>query len=155
MGLERAAGMGLAARLFGSAPERTLALLRAAWPRVVGPELARRTEVIALEGDSLRIRVPDAGWRKGLLRMRREILTRLRDLAGDLAPRRLGFTEGFPAGTAPSLPPIPPPAPEVPAPPPSPALSAEAARIRDPELRARFLEIAGRYLARTKHPPTP
>jgi hypothetical protein len=155
MGLELAAGMGLAARLFGSAPERTLALLRAAWPRVVGPELARRTEVIALEGDSLRIRVPDAGWRKGLLRMRREILTRLRDLAGDLAPRRLGFTEGFPAGTAPSLPPIPPPAPEVPAPPPSPALSAEAARIRDPELRARFLEIAGRYLARTKHPPTP
>jgi hypothetical protein len=147
--------MGLAARLFGSAPERTLALLRAAWPRVVGPELARRTEVIALEGDSLRIRVPDAGWRKGLLRMRREILTRLRDLAGDLAPRRLGFTEGFPAGTAPSLPPILPPAPEVPAPPPSPALSAEAARIRDPELRARFLEIAGRYLARTKHPPTP
>jgi hypothetical protein len=142
MGLERAAPMGLAARLFGSTPERTLALLRAAWPRVVGPELARRTEVIALEGDSLRIRVPDAGWRKGLLRMRREILGRLRELAGDLAPRRLGFTEGFPTGTAPT-------------PPPSPALSAEAARIRDPELRARFLETAGRYLARTPRLPAP
>jgi len=146
--------MGLAARLFGSAPERTVALLRAAWPRVVGPELARRTEVIALEGDSLRIRVPDAGWRKGLLRMRREILTRLRDLVGDLAPRRLGFTEGFPAGTAPSLPPVLPSAPAAPAPPPSPALSAEAERISDPDLRARFLEAAGRYLARTARPPT-
>jgi len=103
MGLERAVGMNLAAQLFGSAPERTLALLRAAWPQVVGAELARRTEVLALEGDSLRIRVPDAGWRKGLLRMRREILQRLRALAGDLAPRRLGFTEGLPrAGGPPS-----------------------------------------------------
>ncbi len=155
MGLERAAAMSLAARLFGSAPERTLALLRAAWPRVVGPELARRTEVIALEGNSLRIRVPDAGWRKGLLRMRREILGRLSELAGDLAPRRLGFTEGFPAGTAPSLPPSLPTPPEAPASPPSSALAAEAARIGDPELRARFLESAGRYLGRTQRPPTP
>src|SRR5574341_1196686 len=37
----------LAARLFGTKPEHTLALLRAAWPSAVGDELARRTEVAA------------------------------------------------------------------------------------------------------------
>ena len=32
-----------AARLFGGRPDHTLALLRAAWPAAVGPDVARRT----------------------------------------------------------------------------------------------------------------
>ena len=68
-------------------------LLRAAWPGVVGPELARRTEVVSLDGTTLRVRVPDAGWQKVLHRMRGDILSRLFDVAGELAPRRLGFVE--------------------------------------------------------------
>jgi len=148
--MERAAEHGVAEQLFGASPERRLLLLRAAWPRAVGPELARRTEVIAIEGNALRIRVPDAGWRKGLLRMRHEILGRLRGIAGGLAPRALGFVEARPA-------PIPMPAePSAPAlpepPPPAAALLAEAARIADPELRERFLEAAARYLGRFKPP---
>ena len=84
----------LAARLFGSSPERRLALMRCAWPAAVGPELARRTEVVSLDGVLRRVRVPDSTWRRGLLRMRGDILARLRSIAGGAAPRSLGFVEG-------------------------------------------------------------
>ena len=120
--MERAAEHGVAEQLFGASPERRLLLLRAAWPRAVGPELARRTEVIAIEGNALRIRVPDAGWRKGLLRMRHEILGRLRGIAGGLAPRALGFVEARPA---PIPMPAEPSAPALPEPPPLLALVPE------------------------------
>src|SRR5258708_3152119 len=92
--MERISGRSLAARLFGASPARTLALLEAAWPLAVGLELARRTEVLGIEGGTLRVRVPDAGWRKGLHRMQPQILGHLREIAGDLAPRRMGFVEG-------------------------------------------------------------
>jgi len=147
--MERAADRDVAEQLFAATPERRLLLLRAAWPRAVGPELARRTEVIALEGSALRIRVPDAGWRKGLLRMRREILGRLRAIAGGLAPRALGFVEAHPAPIPVRAEPSPP---VLPVPPPPAALLAEAARIADPDLRDRFLETAARYLGRFKPP---
>ena len=136
-------GSDLAAKLFGSDPARVLTLLRAAWPLAVGPELARRTEVIALEGSTLRIGVPDAGWRKGLLRMQREILARLHQVAGDLTPRRLGFKDG--CAPRPAEPkPTPPAAATTEAPP---AVVAAAEQIEDAEIRARFLETAARYLA--------
>jgi Dna[CI] antecedent DciA-like protein len=92
--MERISGRSLAARLFGASPARTLALLEAAWPLAVGPELARRTEVLGIEGGTLRIRVPDAGWRKVLHRMQPQILAHLREIAGELAPRRMGFVDG-------------------------------------------------------------
>ena len=97
--MERISGRSLAARLFGASPARTLALLEAAWPLAVGPELARRTEVLGIEGGTLRVRVPDAGWRKVLHRMQPQILAHLREIAGDLAPKRMGFVDGgFPGG---------------------------------------------------------
>jgi hypothetical protein len=68
--------------------------MQASWPLAVGPELARRTEVLGLEGGTLRVRVPDARWRKVLHRIQPQILGRLRELAGDLAPRRMGFVDG-------------------------------------------------------------
>lgn len=132
-----------ASQLFGKSPGPTLALLRAAWPQAVGPELARRTEVLALEGDCLRLRVPDAGWRRNLLQMRNQILERLRGVAGELTPRRLSFTEGgiAPEREAPvTRPPLARPAP--------PSLASEAQVIVDDELRVLFLEVAARYLAR-------
>jgi hypothetical protein len=92
--MERAVTRHSASALFGGSRERTLALLRAAWPGAVGPELARRTEVLALDGDALRLRVPDASWRRHLLQMRGPILERLRAVAGGLTPYRLSFTEG-------------------------------------------------------------
>ena len=144
--MHRASGRSLAARLFGGSPSRTLALLQEAWPLAVGPELARRTEVVGVEKGTLRVRVPDAGWRKVLHRMQPQILSRLREIAGELSPARLGFLEG-------GLAPAPPAAASAPSPVPVPAptaLEAEAARIADAEVRARFVTTASRYLARRK-----
>jgi hypothetical protein len=146
MRLERAGEGDLAARLFGRDRGHAAELLRAAWPHAVGADLARRTEVIALEGHTLRVRVPDARWRTVLHRMQPQILGRLAGVAGSLAPRRLGFLEGavvvppaeHGAASEPSE-----PGPACPA-----SLAAPAAAIADPEIRAGFLAAAGRYLAR-------
>jgi len=144
------AGTGLAARLF--APEAArLALLKSAWPHAVGGELARRTEVLALEGRTLRVRVPDAGWRKVLHRMQPQIVARLRGIAGELAPSRLGFSEGqmmappdakaAPSDDARSPVPV------------DPAVAEAAEDIADEELREAFVAAAGRYLARGRRGP--
>ena len=134
----------LAARLFGSRPEHTLALLRAAWPVAVGPDLARRTEVVALDRGIVRVKVPDLRWQRSLLRMRGDILSRLRAVAGGAAPRGLGFVVGPVAG-----PPEPAPAPGAVPPAPAPSAVAEAAAaIPDAEIREGFEAAAARYLAR-------
>ena len=150
MALQRLMTTSLARRLFGTVPARTLALVRAAWPRAVGPDLARRTEVLALDDGTLRVRVPDARWRKELHRMQRDILGRLREIVGDLAPRRMGFLEGpVVAALAAPVPEAARTTPTGPPAPPAEVLSG-AAVLDDPELRRRFLEVAARYLERSK-----
>src|SRR5512140_1071016 len=145
MAMERPRDPDLAARLFGSSPERALTLMRAAWPAAVGAELARRTELIAFDSGVLRIRVPDATWRRGLWRMRGDILARLRSIAGQAAPRSLGFVEG--AVAVAEVPVVPAGATAVaPAVPASVVLAASS--IGDADLRARFLAAAGHYLGR-------
>jgi Dna[CI] antecedent, DciA len=147
MSLTRPAAVDLAVRLFGASPERTLALLRAAWPLAVGSELARRTEVVAIEGTTLRVKVSDPTWRKALLKIRGPLHGRLRRVAGDLAPARLAFCEGpvaHPSQSA-SAAPVEPPTVA-----PSAKLVAAAERIDDLDLRARFLDSATRYLARSR-----
>jgi len=136
----------LAARLFGSSPERRLALVRCAWPAAVGPELARRTEVVSLDRGLLRVRVPDSTWQRTLFRMRGDILARLRAIAGGAAPFSLGFVQGAVKAE-------PPPAAATTATTPgafapTPALLAAAAAIEDEALRAAFLAAAARYLGR-------
>jgi hypothetical protein len=145
MALDKPDLQGLARRLFPPGSPQRLELVRAAWPLAVGADLARRTEVLAIEGRTLRVRVPDAGWRKVLHRMRGHILGRLADVAGSAAPDRLGFQEELPRAPVPAPPP-PAPAPRLE--PPSPALAREAEAIADPDLRRAFLDAATRYLAR-------
>jgi hypothetical protein len=168
--MERISGRSLAARLFGASPARTLALIEAAWPLAVGPELARRTEVLGIEGGTLRVRVPDAGWRKVLHRMQPQILGHLREIAGDLAPRRMGFVEGGLASHEPSAAADRPQSAAasqsdgdarggfqggsrtpnsqgVSAPP---EVNAVGGSIADPEIRQRFVETMTRYLERSK-----
>ena len=148
--MDRTRDPDLATRLFGSRPEHTLALLRAAWPAAVGADLARRTEVVAFDRGVLRVKVPDARWQRSLQRMRGEILARLRSVAGGAAPRSLGFVAGPVAE-----PPAPAPPPEAAPPLPAPEAVAEAARaIPDPEMRARFLASAARYFARFRRDQT-
>jgi hypothetical protein len=136
-----------AARLFGSRPEARLALLRAAWTQAVGAELGRRTELLAVEEQTLRVRVPDARWRRVLHRMQPDLLARLRATAGALAPRRLGFTEG---GLAAPVAACEPPATALPEPAASETVRAAAASIDDLELRGRFVASAERYLSRPR-----
>jgi hypothetical protein len=139
----------LAAQIFGRRPEHTLALLRAAWPAAVGPELARRTEVVALDRRMLRVRVPDVRWQKVLHRMQRQILERLWRATGDLAPKSLGFHLGAVSGAPVSEAPANAPA----APPPVPDSIREAAQtIADPELREQYTQAAARYLQIQKAP---
>jgi hypothetical protein len=142
--MQRPRNPDLAARLFGAKPEHTLALLRAAWPSAVGEELARRTRVVALDRGVLRVMVPDVRWQRNLLRVRGDILMRLRTVAGRASPRALGFVTGPVADPAPkaALVPVADHA-EAPA-----AVREAALAIPDPEIRARFLEAAGRYLSR-------
>lgn len=145
MSLRQAAESDLAAQLFGGRPERVLALVRAAWPAAVGAELARRTEVIGIEQGTLRIRVPDARWRKVLHRMQPQILRALRRTAGSLAPRRMGFLEGPVEAPARPLPPAPAPAGPLPS-----AVQEGADLIDDAEVRAMFERAVARYLSRSR-----
>jgi hypothetical protein len=149
--MARSSPAAVASHLFAATPERRLALLRAVWPAVVGQDLARRSEVVALDHGVMRVRLPDAAWRRVLLRMRAEILARLARLAGAAAPRRIAFVEGTVA-VAPEPPKVPPPA--CPSAPP-PLVVAAAEAIPDPELRARFVATAARYLERFAPPPPP
>ena len=149
MVLEKPDLQGLARRLCPPGSPQRLELVRAAWPLAVGQDLARRTEVLAIEGRTLRVRVPDASWRKVLHRLRGQILGQLAAVAGSAAPDRLGFQEGPPlreVTAAPDLALRAAPAAHDPAPPP--ALAREAEAIRDPDLRRAFLDVAARYLAR-------
>lgn len=144
--MDRPADLDLASQLFGTTPEHTLILLRAAWPAVAGPELARRTEVVSLERKVLRVRVPDTTWRRVLSRMRGPILRRLREVAGRVAPHSIAFVEGPLERPAPEPRPAD-PVPEPPTPLPV-ALVAAAESIVDPALRQGFLTAAGVYLRR-------
>lgn len=130
------------ASLFARKPELRLMLLAGAWPHAVGEDLARRCPLLAIQGNVLRVGVPDAAWRKALMKMAGTILGRLHGAAGPLAPRRLAFVEHADP-TATLEPPVAPP----PAPPPLPASIVEAAGIiPDPELRERFLLAAAVHL---------
>jgi hypothetical protein len=147
MAFGRAAAPSLASQLFGRDPAASLALLRAAWPHAVGKEIARRTDLLAIRGRTLLVRVTDAGWQKVLHRMERDILFRLRQLAGDLAPSGLGFSLGPVADTAEAPPPTPHRDPRpVPA-----GVEAAAGAIADPEVRASFLRAAALYLETKSH----
>lgn len=152
MALKPAASREVAMRLFAPGSPAAAALVSAAWPRAVGAELGGRTQVVGLDGGTLRVRVPDARWRNVLHRMRHDILARLRETAGPAAPQRLGFVEGPvapPRARAAAVPP-----PRRPAPP---SVVAAAESIDDAALRERFLESAARYLARfdaAGSPPT-
>ncbi len=143
--MKRSSPASLGVEVFRATPARRLTLLKAAWPAAVGRELARRSEVVALDGDLARIRVSDAVWRRSLWRMRQDLIGRLRRIAGRAAPHALSFVEGPVAAR------VEPPVPKarVVEPVPLPPVVAEAAAlIPDDDTRQRFREAVGRYLSR-------
>jgi hypothetical protein len=140
---------GTAQRLFSASSSSGYILVRGLWPGVVGPEIARRTEVVALQERTLRVRVSDSRWMRVLHRMQHVILGRLAQQLGAFAPNQIGFVEGplsprSERARAKSV--------ETPqdAEPPQ-QVTAAAAAIDDPDLRGRFIETASRYLRRRRH----
>ena len=123
-----------------------MVLLRSVWPRIVGPDIARRTRVQALSGEQLQVRVTDARWMRVLHRMQARLVSDLQRAVGTLAPRRLGFIEGH-VESPPAEPPINVPASPPHAIPPA-SVAAAAAAIGDAETRKAFLRSAALYLAR-------
>ncbi|MBN2370987.1 MAG: DUF721 domain-containing protein [Vicinamibacteria bacterium] len=140
---------GTAQQFFRLSRSAGYVLVRNLWPKVVGPEIARRTEVVALQERTLRVRVADQRWMRVLHRMQRVILGRLAQKLGAVAPNQIGFVEG----------PLSSPPEDVSvkssvrlrdaAPPPERVIKA-AESIEDAELRRLFIESAARYLGRRR-----
>ena len=55
------------------------ALLRKLWPSLVGERLAQTAQLVAIQGSTLVINVPDRVWRKQLLGMKSALLERINE----------------------------------------------------------------------------
>jgi len=121
-------------------PERARRLkLKAFWPAIAGPALASRARA-ELNGDEVVLLVEDRRWRLEIERMEPVLRQRLGAAIG--AVGRVVVKEApAPAARRPAA-----PAPSPPPGPPSPELAGAAARVADPALRSRLVEIASRYL---------
>jgi hypothetical protein len=103
--------------------------VRLAWPRAVGPQIARVTRPVGLEDGALRIEVEGEAWRNVLQGEQRRILGRLRGAVPALTRLRFEVRPG--------------PRPTVPTPPPpEPAPDPRNAQVADPALRRALDELA-------------
>ena len=69
-----------------------LELLQKLWPTLVGPKLAGATTVVAIQGTRVVLNVPDQIWRKQLVKMRSELLTRINEPWGTRLITEIAFT---------------------------------------------------------------
>jgi predicted nucleic acid-binding Zn ribbon protein len=74
-----------------AAPRTGLAATQAAWAGVVGEQLAAVAEPVSERSGTLTIEVADTVWAQELDLMQGQLLERLRDELGDLAPSALRF----------------------------------------------------------------
>lgn len=81
-------------RFFAAALPHRLAVLQALWPAIAGEALAHHSEVVAIQGDVMRIRADSSSWVKTLLDLKGTLILRLQAAAGPIAPRALAFVEG-------------------------------------------------------------
>ena len=57
--------------------ELDLELLRKLWPELAGENLAQVMTIVAVQGSRVVVNVPDQIWRKQLIKMKGELLTRM------------------------------------------------------------------------------
>ncbi|MGH9535676.1 MAG: DciA family protein [Terriglobales bacterium] len=96
--------LAAALRQLPSAAAEPAALL--AWGLVAGPQLAAHAEAEGLEGGVLRLRVPEAEWRREVEVFREELLRQLAVILGPGRVRGLGFAPPAAAPRAPERPKI-------------------------------------------------
>ncbi len=128
-------------------PVAGIAEIVAAWPEAVGEAIARNAWPARLARDgTLHVATDSAAWAFELAQLEAQLLERLRDAAGDAAPRRIRFAVGR----------LPEPEPTTGsvarrATAPSPDEEAEARRlagpIRDDDVRSAVAEAFARALA--------
>jgi predicted nucleic acid-binding Zn ribbon protein len=66
----------------------------AIWPRVVGEEIAARTQPVKIERGVLYVRVDQSAWMQELHFMEREIIKKLKESAPDIELERIRFGSG-------------------------------------------------------------
>jgi predicted nucleic acid-binding Zn ribbon protein len=69
-----------------------LRLLRALWPKLVGPSLARATSVAQIRGSRIIIRVPDQTWTPQLESIRGQLLQKVNEPWPNRWINDIGFT---------------------------------------------------------------
>jgi predicted nucleic acid-binding Zn ribbon protein len=74
-----------------AAPRTGLAATQAAWVAAVGEQLAAVAEPVSERAGTVTIEVADTVWAQELDLMQAQLLTRLRDELGELAPEGLRF----------------------------------------------------------------
>jgi hypothetical protein len=72
--------------------------LRLAWRIVVGAAMDRATTVVLLEGGVVEVAAADLAWRREVRRSQAVILSRLRNLVGEDALKKLKVVARPPAG---------------------------------------------------------
>ncbi len=127
----------------------SLGLVRVKWVDLVGGELAIRSEPSSLGDRLLTVRVSDAAWGRMILKLQKEIVSRINQAVEPDLVRRIQFIRDGKAPWDSSGPPLIPDeetSQRVEAEPST--LILEAARaIEDPELRSQVTRTAARYLA--------
>jgi predicted nucleic acid-binding Zn ribbon protein len=74
-----------------AAPRTGLAAVQAAWASAVGEQLAAVAEPVSERAGTLTIECADAVWAQELDLMQAQLLERLREQLGELAPQELRF----------------------------------------------------------------
>jgi predicted nucleic acid-binding Zn ribbon protein len=87
----RPAANAFQAALQRAAPKTPLAAVQAIWPATAGEQLAAVATPVSERGGTVTIECADAVWAQELDLMQETLLQRLRDTAGDQAPRALRF----------------------------------------------------------------
>jgi predicted nucleic acid-binding Zn ribbon protein len=87
----RRAAAALQAALQRAAPQTPLAALQASWAHAVGERLAAVAVPVAEKDGMVTVECAGAVWAQELDLMQEALLERLREEAGDLAPRALRF----------------------------------------------------------------
>ena len=69
-----------------------LELLQKLWPALAGKHLAESTRIVALRGSTAIVDVPDLVWRKELMKMKGQLLSRMNEPWGTQRIKEIAFT---------------------------------------------------------------
>ncbi len=122
-------------------------LIAQCWPKVVGPEIAARTEADGFSRGVLRVKASSAAWQNELTFLKEDIRTRLNQILGSQVVSDIRVVSGAVHAS-------PPPRPawhgEVPAPADRDAARACGSPIGDAEVRGAFEELMAKHLVASR-----